>query len=1438
MEDWLAALKVTASRDLLNQPLGTDLNDLLSGNHSWHATSHARPTYCNICREQLSGVTSHGYSCEICKCKVHKRCVAKAINNCKWTTLASIGKDIIEDKQGNILMTHQWMEGNLPVSSKCAVCDKTCGSVLRLQDWRCLWCRATVHTACRPKHTVKCPLGPSRLSVVPPTAIHSVGNDDTLEAIQPHGCSPLLVFVNSKSGDNQGVKFLRRFKQILNPAQVFDLIGNGPGPGLRLFRHFNPFRVLVCSGDGSVGWVLSEIDRLNMQVQCHVGVLPLGTGNDLARVLGWGASCDDDAHLPQILDKYERASTKILDRWSIMVYERSIDVGSGTKLTMNSGVQESNNLESSISTYYNCIMANLNNILQSNQHCIIINTAKTLCDTVKEFIMCISELNNGAGNDELSNMQQDIKYKLDRLLQLLQTEEFKISYDSNEVENNSPVPNVKNLLQSEIKTNPLKNNEKSSTNKNSAYKSKLSVRTNSLKKSVTRLIEHSRKIQNTFVLTSFPSTLKLSSSIDTNLNLQQLTPTSVINPVSISPVPSMRRDSDVCSTDLNIESLPAPVEFADCYQDTVIDDQNGVLSEEDTSTYQTSQYDDLNSYCQMYEHDKTKIENRDQKTEPIKSYPPFKICEEETLGNIGHIDSSEASDELPNSYKMYDNRYSGTATRYSFRQACRASFSRTNLKMHIGVNECMESDADATNLISTSPEDEESEDFRKELGIEENVPKKCSIAHFIEGNDIARRSIKCRHINRTYSDMEADTEFGFRSIREESEKSNNSLGLELSDDSNLKAEINVRIKGSDSNLSSNGDGDKFFQPPISKSLADPVSDSEDTAIQEFKPMKRSLTMTGPAVVINPPSPQHFSSDKKCDIEDAHLDFRRNSFDSCRRLSAASPVMLSASPLRSSHRISSSTALHTRNPSPTPCSSQNETTLKQGKQLPIINPLVTLPSWPNVAESSLISQVLLANADALCAPAVPLMDPDETLLEGFFEKCIMNNYFGIGIDAKISLDFHHKREEHPEKCRSRTRNYMWYGVLGSKQWLQKTYKNLDQRVQLECDGQRIPLPSLQGIVILNIPSFMGGTNFWGGTKEDRVFLAPSIDDRILEVVAVFGTIQMAASRLINLQHHRIAQCTTVQINILGDEGVPIQVDGEAWIQPPGMIRIIHKNRMKMLCRNKALELSLKSWEEKQKQIKHQNKRTHSQSLCRYTPLSQEEWKILQDFMEAAMNLIGLIKEILLNQRWLKGDNLKKLIDSTNENIKKIGIVENVTKERELRSVATDVVLSTKRLHEETLASIRTAGNVFDGEFVIKLTLAFSRLEMELKKCLISSKDSENDSTSSYVYFLSDLYESDKLCRKGQFWQRLWGANVTNAKVLSLDVTNWSTVEVGIWLESMQLGEYTELFVNNDIRGKELLSLSRRDLKEIGLAKVGHIKRILMAVKELNVINEDH
>ena len=64
-----------------------------------------------------SGVTSHGLSCEVCKFKSHKRCAVKAINNCKWTTLASVGKDIIEDDEGvNDFLKLDWLFDVLKLS--------------------------------------------------------------------------------------------------------------------------------------------------------------------------------------------------------------------------------------------------------------------------------------------------------------------------------------------------------------------------------------------------------------------------------------------------------------------------------------------------------------------------------------------------------------------------------------------------------------------------------------------------------------------------------------------------------------------------------------------------------------------------------------------------------------------------------------------------------------------------------------------------------------------------------------------------------------------------------------------------------------------------------------------------------------------------------------------------------------------------------------------------------------------------------------------------------------------------------------------------------------------------------------------------------------------------------------------------------------------------
>uniref|UniRef100_A0ACB8FL37 Uncharacterized protein n=1 Tax=Sphaerodactylus townsendi TaxID=933632 RepID=A0ACB8FL37_9SAUR len=62
MEEWISSLKSVQSREHYET---AQFNvEHFSGMHNWYACSHARPTFCNVCRESLSGVTSHGLSCE------------------------------------------------------------------------------------------------------------------------------------------------------------------------------------------------------------------------------------------------------------------------------------------------------------------------------------------------------------------------------------------------------------------------------------------------------------------------------------------------------------------------------------------------------------------------------------------------------------------------------------------------------------------------------------------------------------------------------------------------------------------------------------------------------------------------------------------------------------------------------------------------------------------------------------------------------------------------------------------------------------------------------------------------------------------------------------------------------------------------------------------------------------------------------------------------------------------------------------------------------------------------------------------------------------------------------------------------------------------------------------------------------------------------------
>ncbi|XP_050725765.1 diacylglycerol kinase eta-like isoform X3 [Eriocheir sinensis] len=1509
MEEWIAALK--AANTTTHYYEGTEqVHSLLSGQHNWYATSHARPTYCNVCREALSGVTSHGLSCEVCKFKAHKRCAAKAINNCKWTTLASVGKDIIEDEDGNLAMPHQWIEGNLPVSAKCAVCEKTCGSVLRLQDWRCLWCRSMVHTACRPLHPTRCPLGPCRISIVPPIVLSTIGTDESWEATRPQGCSPLLVFVNSKSGDNQGVRFLRRFKQLLNPAQVFDLMNGGPVLGLRLFKCFNPFRILICSGDGSVGWVLSEIDKIHMTNQCQIGVLPLGTGNDLARVLGWGSACDDDTHLPQTLERYERATTKMLDRWSIMSYVSHVSLSPQPKLESLA----SHSLHSQVAEYEDSVGAHLATLLQSDQNSEVISSAKVLCETIKSLILKVgrswgdaSQTTEGSVDtqeDSLTAKCAVLNDKLDLLLRTLHEESVAhqtlqrasiSSLSTTTAEESSSL--VEESPDTSIDLDPAERGaacnqlKKRLKKKHFIERDALMSRANSLKKAVREIIEHTEKAvddqneQTTIRLP--PPTILLEPSEDTVVQgvgqqgikmagLQVLptiegssteaspcaspmpgatktpyvcsiTTTFPLPPVSpvptllpthplhlphpshqlgatppstflhppgalgdgggadplglnfqmLSPLPDQRRDSH---TEFDFANIPAPSAFADRSRKNSMQEgrrdsvsEKNAISLEGIEVRIQSSTDNLVDVCEdePYMFEEKPIEERreslpslldksftiDEDVEQLesKSETDERDLEEDSESAAG---DSDDHDELQEDGKDKTETQDSDETDETVRETQEGDGGEDNSTPEVD-----------TSGLEEVPKGVEEEEFQATT-LQKEEKEDASSVQEEEGET---------------STIKEEEEVTSSKQEQEEEEGEEEKGIEAVD-----AEKEERVSRREDPMGG--------EAPVEPSLPEvPLAEEEIPDSLEEEAAEDSI--------VSPPMERIVEGAEA--VTEDEMEEEEKGENTSRRISSGSTLKSQAGPI-STLSVASPPAGRDKSRSPDRggrgsfcrgVARGSAAGRPSRKHLPIINPLVSLPMWPNIATGGstggLIRKVLLANADTLCAAASPLMDLDDSSLEGFTERCIMNNYFGIGIDAKITLDFHNKREEHPEKCRSRTKNFMWYGVLASKEWLCKTYKNLDQRVQLECDGERIPLPSLQGIVVLNIPSFMGGTNFWGGTKEDDSFLAPSFDDRILEVVAVFGSAQMAASRIINLQHHRIAQCSSIKITILGEageEGVPIQVDGEAWTQPPGIVRIVHKNRVQMLCRNRDLEVSLKAWEEKQRSLGSQTKQL--------TLLADEELPVLAMLATTVSDIIVCVKAAAAATSSLE-TAFGELAASALSCLEKVWRDNRVIESPNLRMLATELVHNIRHLQTEVLRTLKEDPSVISQTLADSLQTALSSFDGVLKP--VHEKD-------SLMHFVSEEEGEPKRAHsKGLFKLKLKreGRRGTFEK----EVREWGTEEVAGWLDTLLLSEYQESFFSHDIRGAELLNLERRDLKELGITKIGHIKRIQQGIREI-------
>lgn len=139
----------------------------------------------------------------------------------------------------------------------------------------------------------------------------------------PQDSRPLLVFINAKSGGRNGPSLRRRLNMLLNPIQIFELSASqGPEVGLQLFHNVKHFRILVCGGDGTVAWVLDAIEKQNYESPPPVAILPLGTGNDLSRVMSWGgglSSVERQGGICALLNDVDHAAVTVLDRWNVAI---------------------------------------------------------------------------------------------------------------------------------------------------------------------------------------------------------------------------------------------------------------------------------------------------------------------------------------------------------------------------------------------------------------------------------------------------------------------------------------------------------------------------------------------------------------------------------------------------------------------------------------------------------------------------------------------------------------------------------------------------------------------------------------------------------------------------------------------------------------------------------------------------------------------------------------------------------------------------------------------------------------------------------------------------------------------------------------------------------------------------------------------------------------